>query len=143
MKLKISLLVLATLLTISSCKTAQNKSETAVSLKNAYKENFYIGTAIDTNQINESNVLVTNLISKEFNCISPENCMKSMFIHPQKDEFDFKMSDKYVAFGKKHHMFIHGHTLIWHSQLAPWLTQIKDSVTMSEAMTNQLLGCGK
>ena len=138
MKLKTSLLVVATILTISSCKTVQNKSEAAVSLKNAYKENFYIGTALDTNQIVESDPLVTNLISKEFNSISPENCMKSMFLHPQKDKFDFKMSDKYVAFGEKHNMFIHGHTLIWHSQLAPWITQIKDSITMAEAMTNHI-----
>lgn len=138
MKLKTSLLVVATILTISSCKTVQNKSEGAVSLKNAYKENFYIGTALDTNQIVESDPLVTNLISKEFNSISPENCMKSMFLHPQKDKFDFKMSDKYVAFGEKHNMFIHGHTLIWHSQLAPWITQIKDSITMAEAMTNHI-----
>jgi endo-1,4-beta-xylanase len=138
MKLKNALLVLASILTISSCKTVQNKSDSTVSLKNAFKENFYIGTALDTNQINESNAMVTNLISKEFNSISPENCMKSMFLHPEKDKFDFKMSDKYVAFGERHHMFIHGHTLIWHSQLAPWLTQIKDSATMAVAMTNHI-----
>jgi endo-1,4-beta-xylanase len=138
MKLAKPILLLATILTISSCNSIPKNSETTVSLKNAYAKDFYIGAALDTNQIVESDPLVATLIAKEFNSITPENCMKSMFLHPEKDKFDFKMADKFVAYGEKNKMFIHGHTLIWHSQLAPWLTQIKDSITMSEAMTNHI-----
>lgn len=131
-------LLLATVLILSNCKTISKKSEAVSSLKNAYKSDFYIGTAINESQIEGTNPLVTSLISKEFNSITAENIMKSMFIHPEKDRFDFNMTDKYVAFGEKHKMFIHGHTLIWHSQLAPWITQIKDSTTMANAMTNHI-----
>jgi len=131
-------LLLTTILLINSCNSIPKKTEATVSLKNAYQENFYIGTALDTSQIKEKDVAVSSLIAKEFNSITAENCMKSMFIHPEKDKFDFKMADKYVAFGEKYNMFIHGHTLIWHSQLAPWLTQIKDSTSMSNAMTNHI-----
>ena len=131
-------LLLITFLLISSCNSVPKNSNATVSLKNAYAKNFFIGAAIDTNQIKESNPLVSSFIAKEFNSITAENCMKSMFIHPEKDKFDFKMVDQYIAFGEKHKMFIHGHTLIWHSQLAPWLTKIKDSITMSEAMTNHI-----
>ncbi len=138
MKLAKPFLLIATVLIVSSCNSVPKKTEATVSLKNAYKENFYIGTALDTSQIDESNPMVTALISKEFNSITPENIMKSMFIHPEKDKFDFKMTDKYVALGEKHNMFIHGHTLIWHSQLAPWMAEIKDRATMSEAMTNHI-----
>lgn len=138
MKLKTSLLALASILIISSCKTTQNKSDSTVSLKNAYKKDFYIGVAIDTNQINGSNPQVSNLITKEFNSITAENCMKSMYLHPEKNRYDFKMSDKFVALGEKNKMFIHGHTLIWHSQLAPWMTQIKDSASMAEVMTQHI-----
>lgn len=130
--------LLTTLLLISSCNSIPKKPEASVSLKKAYEKDFFIGAAIDTNQIKESDPMVSSFIAKEFNSITAENCMKSMFIHPEKDKFDFKMSDKYVVFGEKHKMFIHGHTLIWHSQLAPWLTQIKDSATMANAMTNHI-----
>lgn len=131
-------LLLTISLLISSCNSIPKNSNATVSLKNAYKKDFLIGAALDTNQIKENDPMVASLIAKEFNSITAENCMKSMFIHPEKDKFDFKMTDKYVAFGEKHKMFIHGHTLIWHSQLAPWLTQIKDSTSMSNAMTNHI-----
>lgn len=138
MKLAKPLLLLVSLVLISSCNSTSKTSEAAISLKNAYKKDFYIGTAISQSQIEESDPMVTALISKEFNSITAENIMKSMFIHPEKDKFDFKMTDKFVAFGEKHKMFIHGHTLVWHSQLAPWMAQIKDSATMANAMTNHI-----
>ena len=139
MKLSKTLLLLITAtLSLSGCSSAQKKTDSTVSLKNAYIKNFYIGTALDINQIEEKDPLVTTLIAKEFNSITPENCMKSMFLQPEKDKFDFNMADKYVAFGEKHKMFIHGHTLIWHSQLPSWLSKVKDSVAMSEAMTKHI-----
>ena len=139
MKLSKTLLLLLTAtFALSSCSSAQKKTDSTVSLKNAYIKNFYIGTALDTNQIAEKDPLVTTLIAKEFNSITPENCMKSMFLQPEKDKFDFEMADKYIAFGEKHKMFIHGHTLIWHSQLPSWLSKVKDSAAMSEAMTKHI-----
>jgi endo-1,4-beta-xylanase len=139
MKLTKTLLsLMAATLALSGCNSVPKQTESTVSLKNAYVKDFYIGTALDTNQILESDSSVTNLIAKEFNSITPENIMKSMYTHPEKDRFDFKLSDKYVAFGEKHNMFIHGHTLIWHSQLPPWMAQIKDSTAMADAMTNHI-----
>ncbi|MFD0989245.1 endo-1,4-beta-xylanase [Mariniflexile jejuense] len=138
---KIKQIITITCLTvfIVSCKNIkETKAQEIVSLKNAFKENFYIGTAINEGQINEADTIVTNLISKEFNSITAENIMKSMFIHPYKDTFDFKLTDKYIAFGEKYNMFIHGHTLVWHSQLAPWFSEIKDSTEMVVALENHI-----
>lgn len=138
MKLTKPLFILATVLVLNSCTKIYKKPEKAVTVKDAYKENFYIGTALSQSQIEESDPMVTALISREFNSITPENIMKSMYTHPEKNQFDFKLSDKYVAFGEKHKMFIHGHTLIWHSQLPTWMAQIKDSTDMADAMTNHI-----
>jgi endo-1,4-beta-xylanase len=138
MKLTKPLFLLAAVLVLNSCTKIYKSPEKVVTVKDAYKENFYIGTALSQSQIEESNPMVTALISKEFNSITPENIMKSMFTHPEKDRFDFELSDKYVAFGEKYNMFIHGHTLIWHSQLAPWMAQIKDSTVMADVMTNHI-----
>lgn len=133
------LLLLAIIIVLSSCNNKVNKKPTKIiSLKNAYKDDFYIGTALNVFQIEESDTLISAFISKEFNSITAENMMKSMHIHPAKDTFNFELPDKFVAFGEKNNMFIHGHTLIWHSQLAPWMTQIKDSTEMVNFMQNHI-----
>ncbi len=133
------LVVIALLVLVISCKKVDEvKPVKDISLKNEFKENFYMGVAINKRQIEEQDSLETALISKEFNCITAENIMKSMFIHPLKDTFDFKLTDKYIAFGKKHDMFIHGHTLVWHSQLAPWFKAINDSTEMAIALENHI-----
>lgn len=108
------------------------------SLKDVYKKDFYIGTALSADQIEEKDAKVDSLIKKEFNAITAENIMKSMYTHPQKDKYDFVLSDKFVAYGEKNKMFIHGHTLIWHSQLAPWMEKIEDSTDMKAFMKDHI-----
>lgn len=129
-------LLLLSLVILSSCNA--KKEEKAVSLKDNYKNDFYIGTALSKDQIEEKNSKEDSLIKKEFNAITAENIMKSMFIHPAKDKYDFTLSDKFVAYGEKNKMFIHGHTLIWHSQLAPWMEKIKDSTEMKAFMKDHI-----
>lgn len=138
MKFTKPFLALATILLLGSCNSVPKNNEKIISLKNAYQKDFYIGAALDTNQIKEKDPVVVGLIAKEFNSITAENCMKSMFIHPEKDKFDFKMTDRFVAFGEKHKMFMDGHTLLWHSQLSPWIAQIKDSTTMANVLANHI-----
>lgn len=110
----------------------------AGSLAASYKKDFYIGTALNADQIEEKDAKADAIIRKEFNAITAENIMKSMYMHPQKDKYDFAMTDKFVAFGEKNKMFIHGHTLIWHSQLAPWMNEIKDSTEMKAFMKDHI-----
>lgn len=127
------LLAVTSLLAVS-CAAQQKK----LTLKDAYKNDFYIGTALTADQIESKNAKEDSLIRKEFNAITAENIMKSMFTHPQKDKYDFALSDKFVAFGEKNKMFIHGHTLIWHSQLAPWMQKIADSTEMKAFMKDHI-----
>lgn len=126
------------MLILSSCNSKKTQL-TDASLKNSYKNDFYIGAALSADQIEEKETKVDSLITAEFNSITAENIMKSMFIHPSKDKYDFSLSDKYVAYGVKNKMFVHGHTLIWHSQLAPWMEQIKDSAEMRAFMKDHII----
>lgn len=119
---------------LASC----NPKKEASSLKNAYKDDFYIGTALTADQIDEKDPKVDSLIRQEFNAITAENIMKSMYVQPEKGKYDFSLTDKFVAYGEKNKMFIHGHTLIWHSQLAPWMAKIKDSTEMKAFMKDHI-----
>jgi len=55
MKLKTSLLVVATLVTIIGCSSVPKKNTATVTLKNAYAKDFYIGVALDTTKLWKAN----------------------------------------------------------------------------------------
>ncbi|MBM1107769.1 endo-1,4-beta-xylanase [Aurantibacter crassamenti] len=124
-----------------SCNENKAKQETTketTTLKDAFKDNFQIGVAINQHQINESDTTSAKLIANEFSSLSPENNLKWMYIHPQPDVFNFEQPDKYVALGNKHNMQVVGHTLVWHSQLGEWVNQIKDSTEMIAHLENHI-----
>jgi len=91
------------------------------SLKQAFKGDFVVGAAINEAQITGQDARGDALIESQFNTISPENVLKWERVHPQPGKYDFDLADKYVAFGHKHHMFIVGHNLVWHSQVPSWV----------------------
>lgn len=119
---------------IFSCSVTPKK-DTSInnSLKDTFSNDFLIGVAINGRVIDQTDSLSVNLVKKEFNSITAENIMKSMNIHPQRDSFNFEMADKFVSLGEKYDMSIHGHTLIWHSQLSPWFGTIQDSLEFASA----------
>lgn len=90
-------------------------------LKDAYKGDFYIGTAINAGEIDGQDARNVAIIASQFNSISPENALKWERIHPQPEKYDFRLPDLYVEFGVKHDMYIHGHTLVWHNQTPAWV----------------------
>ncbi|MBN2262442.1 MAG: endo-1,4-beta-xylanase [Prolixibacteraceae bacterium] len=113
--LTLAILVLSFL---AACTTKQPKPET---LKDAFDGLFYVGTALNTFQVDGVDVKADSLVKEQFNSIVAENCMKSMNIQPQKGVFTFDDADKFVAYGEQNGMHIIGHTLIWHSQAPRWL----------------------
>ena len=106
-------------------------------LKDAYKKYFYVGVAINrdvaTGTIDQTNNFLNRsqeqldrdiaLVKEQFNQISPENDLKWQLIHPQPgpDGYDFGPADAYVNFGLSNHMYIVGHTLVWHGETPNWV----------------------
>ena len=129
------------LLILNSCeqkKEEVEKENNSVGLKDAYKEDFLIGVALNTSQIEEQDSVQNKLISTEFNSVTPENIMKSLLIHPNKDTYNFDLPDKLVALAEKNDMHIQGHTLVWHSQLSPFFKEISDSTAMVETLKDHI-----
>ena len=124
MKKNISYLILSFLiLSLGACNNTKENGtqcEDVESLKNAYKEKFFIGTAMNLNQIYEKDTATVRIIKDQFSAIVADNCMKSMYVQPKEGEFFFDDADRFVEFGEKNNMFITGHTLIWHSQAPSW-----------------------
>lgn len=105
------------LLLATSCTP---KAEPEKNLKEAFNDNFYIGAALNLNQIYEKDSLAVRVVKLHYNSIVAENCMKSEEIQPTEGEFFFDHADRFVAFGEKNNMHMIGHTLIWHSQAPDW-----------------------
>src|SRR3990170_3765631 len=78
-------------------------------LKDAFADDFLVGTALGTAQIMGEEPAALELSARQFNAITPENCLKWAEVHPEPDEFDFEPADKYVAWGEENGMFIVGH----------------------------------
>ena len=93
------------------------------SLKETFQGIFKIGAALNTAQFEERDKRGVPIITAQFNTISPENVLKWGIVHPQPTTYNFGPGDAYVAFGEKHHMFIVGHCLVWHSQTPGWVFQ--------------------
>lgn len=117
------LLFFAALCVLTGFANAQlpASQEYPVTLKQAFKDKFFIGTALTTSQLRGSNPQAIEVVKEHFNSIVAENSMKSMYLQPREGEFDFREADRFVEFGEKHGMKIIGHTLIWHSQAPKWI----------------------
>lgn len=132
LKQLITFLILITGLSFTSCKQKEGSIDEKKGLKTVFADDFLIGAAINADQIMEKDSNALSLLPSEFNSITPENIMKCEIIHPEWDKYNFDLADKIVALGDKNDMFTVGHTLVWHSQLSPFVTKIKskDSLTM-------------
>ena len=150
--LRISLFVVVILLSGAAVGcNASAATETPTTLKDAYKDYFKIGVAINrliatgatgqrADNANRTPELLAKdiaLVKKHFNSIVAENDMKPSLIHPNRgpDGYVFDYSDAFVKFGEENNMYITGHTLIWHSQVPGWFFQ----GTATETKEHQVL----
>jgi len=117
---------------------ATARSADPPTLKDAYKHHFYVGVAINRTIAMGTAVRAGNvpraaeqvdrdiaLVKEQFNQISPENDLKWARIHPREgaDGYNFGPADAFVNFGLSHHLYIVGHTLVWHGQTPNWVFQ--------------------
>lgn len=127
-------------LLLASCAGSQKNSATQSmpSLKEVFKNDFAIGTALNTAQIEEKDANVNALIKQQFNSATPENIMKAELIHPLWDKYDFTVADKMIEYGKKNNIKINGHTLVWHSQLPAYARNIKSVDSFKTFFTDHI-----
>jgi endo-1,4-beta-xylanase len=92
--------------------------ESIPSLKDVFKDDFYIGTAVGPSQLEIPACI--QLLEKHFSSITAENAMKPEEIQPLEGIFDFKDADKIVDFAEDNGIAMRGHVLIWHSQISDW-----------------------
>jgi endo-1,4-beta-xylanase len=106
---------------LTGCATNSMNAKSQPTLKEAFKNDFRVGVAINQRQFDNEDQRGDPIIETQFNSISPENALKWESVHPEPGKYDFTQADRYVEFGEKHHMLIVGHTLVWHHQTPRWV----------------------
>ena len=97
-----------------------------VALKDLMPKGMVIGVAINQRQFDGVDTAAVDIITKQFNQISPENVLKFQPTQPAADRYAFDAADRYVQFGVDRHMQVVGHNLVWHSQTGAWVFQGAD-----------------
>jgi len=96
----------------------------------AAQRGFYVGAAVSVDAL-RNEPAYAELLARTYNQVTPENVMKFGPIHPAPDIFNWNDADALVEFAEAHGMRVRGHTLVWHKQLASWITQ--GNLTADEA----------
>ena len=79
----------------------------AIAAKEYYADDFKIGAAIG-GQILNGNAELEALLVREFNSISPENCLKWESLRTADGGWKWSDADKYVDLGMRNKMYIVG-----------------------------------
>ncbi|MDC0623076.1 endo-1,4-beta-xylanase [Flavobacteriaceae bacterium] len=115
-----------------------NNLNSTDSLKKYYSSFFNIGAAINEDIILGLDNDSKQIVETQFNSITPENSLKWMFVQPYPNSFNFTVADKYVNIGLKNKMHIVGHALVWHSQLADFMQNVKSKAEMNKYFENHI-----
>ncbi len=103
-------------------------------LRSAFADHFLVGAALAPKHIDNVGMRGKNLIIREYNTVTPENIMKWEVVNPEPEVFNWAQPDSLVQFAEDHDMFMVGHTLVWHSQLADYVKEITDPELMRTAL---------
>ena len=107
-------------LLLSAMAIATLSTASAQGLKDAIGKYCLIGAAVNQWQSDGQVPQADAVLSKHFNCVVAENCMKPEVLAPAEGIFDFRVADKFVNYCRQHNLKINGHCLVWHSQAPDW-----------------------
>ena len=115
----LGMLLVQPVVSVSAKSPLRRSKVTVQGLKDAYKDDFLIGVAV-----NQQNVTVPEqmeLIVRNFNSITAENDMKPEPTEPSEGKFSWKRADRIADFCRKNGIKLRGHCLAWHNQTAQWM----------------------
>ncbi len=65
--------------------------------------------------------IYAQIAGEEFNIVSTENSLKFDYLNPLPGKFRWAATDNLIQLAKSQRQIVHGHTLVWHRQLPPWV----------------------
>lgn len=96
------------------------------SLKIAAGDRYKVGVGVSHTALRDPRNAA--LITRHFEILTPENCMKPQSIHPAEDQWQFEAADSFADFARQNGLEVVGHTLVWakDDRTDPWMMKEAD-----------------
>ncbi|MCL2222880.1 MAG: endo-1,4-beta-xylanase [Oscillospiraceae bacterium] len=106
------------------------------SLRELFSDYFLVGNIMEPGVIDDASTV--EMFLHHYNSVTAENSMKPENVSPSRGEWNLSGPNRLVDWANSNDIRVHGHTLVWHSQSAPWLTENEDGepLTRAEAREN-------
>lgn len=98
----------------------------------AKRHDLLVGTAVNMDVL-DSDRPYREKVATEFSAVTAENVMKWESLEPVRGQYNWGPADQLVEFARRNGQRVHGHTLLWHSQLPAWLSEGVEDGSISPA----------
>lgn len=95
-----------------------------MSLKALIPSNFKLGTGEDFKSLSQDERL-QELISDNFNLLTPANSLKLGRIAKNPDSLDFNEADWFVDFADRNNLIVRGHMMVWGRSIPEWVRDME------------------
>lgn len=96
------------------------------------KGKLYFGTCTDQGRLTSGKNAA--IIDANFGQVTPENSMKWQSLESTRGQYNWAPADYLVNWATTHNKTIRGHTIVWHSQLAGWVGNLRDKTQLTQAI---------
>ncbi|KAH6613703.1 glycoside hydrolase superfamily [Chaetomium sp. MPI-SDFR-AT-0129] len=134
--MKAGLFALAPLAVAAAPTVESRQAEQSVNTLFQAKGKHYFGTCADQGRLTTGQNAA--IIEANFGQVTPENSMKWESINPSQGQYNWGQADYLVNWATERNITIRGHTFVWHSQLAGWVSQINDKAKLTTAIEEHI-----
>jgi endo-1,4-beta-xylanase len=100
-----------------------------------------LGAAVRWDRIQDSPGYERFFIS-HYDWLTPENELKMDSLEPAPGSFDFERADAMVGWALKHGKHVHGHVLVWGTQLPHWVAKLAQRTPTKAGMAKMVKALG-
>jgi len=136
MKANLIAMLLAPLAAVAAPTNEPRQSTQSIDKLIKAKGKLYFGTCTDQRLLTAGKNAA--IIEANFGQVTPENSMKWESLQNRKGTYSWGQADYLVNWATERNKTLRGHTFVWHSQLAGWVSQINDKATLTSTIQEHI-----
>ena len=132
---KITKIALSAALAVSvvSCTTNDDRIP---SLCESFADYFPVGVMINRSIVRSMND--TTFIKKHYNCLTSEEEMTPVIMHPRQNRYRWRVADEVVDFAQRNNMKVRGNCLVRFDQMPDWMCFDGERITSKDSLFSRM-----